>query len=143
MSSRIRCVFLQFTVAEALYPDAKVHRRQDTGEIIALCNAPIGAMWFADWMLAGIKNEPNHQVMRGPDGHCLVVRLPTNHDWIVDGRCSNCTLPDDDRHKCWVRHGIPPDVTVDKNGRTCSAGAGSISIPGWHGFLRNGYLVEC
>jgi hypothetical protein len=41
-----------------------------------------------------------------------------------------------------VRHGTPPDVTVDKNGLTCNAGGGSIQVPGWHGFLRNGELVE-
>ena len=46
-------------------------------------------------------------------------------------------------HKCWVRHGDPRTgiVTVDKNGVTCGAGAGSIATRGWHGFLREGMLV--
>jgi hypothetical protein len=34
-------------------------------------------------------------------------------------------------------------LTVDKNGDTCAAGAGSILTPAWHGFLRNGELVAC
>lgn len=64
-------------------------------------------------------------------------------DWEVDGRASNCTKKDDNVHKCWCRHGDAPNVTVDKNGNTCAAGAGSILVDGWHGFLRNGYLEEC
>ncbi len=41
-------------------------------------------------------------------------------------------------HKCWIRHGTPPDLTVDKNGVTCNAGAGSILVGDYHGFLVNG-----
>jgi hypothetical protein len=29
-------------------------------------------------------------------------------------------------------------VTVGKSGNTCAAGAGSIAVDGYHGFLRNG-----
>lgn len=40
---------------------------------------------------------------------------------------------------------VPSDgdpTTYDvKAGLTCVAGAGSISVPGWHGFLRAGELV--
>jgi len=57
---------------------------------------------------------------------------------MIDSRASNCTLPDDNVHKCWVRHGEAPNFTVDKNGATCAAGAGSIQTSNWHGFLRNG-----
>jgi hypothetical protein len=56
-------------------------------------------------------------------------------------RASNCTMPNDMLHRCWVRHGNPPMITVDKNGPTCGAGAGSILSGNWHGFLRNGELV--
>lgn len=42
--------------------------------------------------------------------------------------------------RCWVRHGEPPIVTVNKDGLTCAAGAGSIGIGGgeryYHGFLQ-------
>jgi len=86
-------------------------------------------------------------------GHCenheppcerhLVVICPDGHWWNIDSRCSNCTLPDDKAHHCWVRHGEPPNITVDKNGLTCSAGGGSIltSDGGYHGFLQNGSLT--
>jgi hypothetical protein len=84
-------------------------------------------------------------------GHCstheppcvehLYVVLPNGHWWDIDGRASNCTLPTDKAHRCWVRHGVPPHITVDKNGLTCSAGAGSILSDGYHGFLREGRLV--
>jgi hypothetical protein len=41
-------------------------------------------------------------------------------------------------HKCWIRHGKAPLITVDKNGVTCGAGTGSIAAGDYHGFLRNG-----
>lgn len=106
------------------------------GQLTTVEDAPPGAMWFADWMLVDGSN-----FCRGPDGHCLAVKLPDGHQWMVDARASNCTMPDDQQHKCWVRHGAPPNVTVDKNGHTCQAGAGSIQSPKWHGYLRGGHLV--
>lgn len=119
---------------EALY------RRTDNGEFVTLRSAPPGAMWDAEWM----HDCKGGHWLGGPnaDGRFLVVKLPTGHDWLVDARASNCTMPNDDTHRCWVRHGEPPNVTVDKSGVTCAAGAGSIQVPGWHGFLRNGELVE-
>lgn len=93
-----------------------------------------GAMFYTDWF---------QQDRLGPDGRHLVVACPDRHLWSPDNRASNCTLPHDKEHRCWVRHGVPPNITVDKNGYTCQAGAGSIVTPdnGWHGFLRDGYLV--
>lgn len=117
-----------------------LYRRTDTGELRVLHQsapeAPLaepGACWDAWWM----------PFSRGDDGICLVVRCPDGHDWMVDSRASNCGSPGDDVHHCWVRHGDPREcrVTVDKNGVTCSAGAGSIQTPNWHGFLRDGQLV--
>lgn len=120
-----------------------LYRRTDTGEHVSLrdhvsaggpASAPPGAMWDAWWM-------PDS--WRGPDGIALMVRCPNGSDWHVDGRASNCTLPDDDAHKCWVRHGDPrtEPVTVDKDGVTCAAGAGSIVAGDYHGFLQNGVLT--
>jgi len=64
---------------------------------------------------------------------------------MIDSRASNCTMPDDNAHRCWVRHGRPEDGTlhVDKNGLTCAAGGGSILAGNYHGFLHHGHLVEC
>lgn len=102
-----------------------------------------GAIWFAEhddtWCYSGWTNC---------DGKHLMVCLPNKRHWDVDSRASNCTLKDEGKHRCWVRHGTPPVIHVDKNGITCRAGAGSIQsygapsagIPAWHGFLTNGFL---
>jgi len=95
---------------------------------------PPGGMYFADWY-----------ARKGPDGHHLIVKTPGGL-WHVDGRAANCTRPEDDTHRCWVRHGVPPDVTVDKNGDTCGCGCSIRQGPGYsafHGFLRNGVLEPC
>jgi hypothetical protein len=111
--------------------------RADNAQEFTLDEAPIGAVWDADWL-------HEDRSWCGPDGRSLHVKLPGGHTWCIDGRASNCTMPDDNVHKCWVRHGSPEDSSlhVDKNGHTCAAGAGSIGIPGWHGFLHNGVLSE-
>lgn len=85
-----------------------------------------------------------------PRGHLMVV-MPHGWFWSPFGRASNCTMPDDRRHRCWVLHEPSPGLFhVDKAGVTCGAGAGSIVVPasekrpgGWHGFLHNGELVPC
>lgn len=103
-------------------------------------DTPPGAMWFAWWYRHDGKCgfHPNGDC--DPRGH-LIVRLPGGWDWDIDSRASNCTKPDDFTHRCWVRHGEPPSITVDKNGVTCGAGAGSILAGNYHGFLRNGELT--
>lgn len=111
--------------------------REDTGEIFSLgpdkgTQVPAGGMWFADWM---------QDIWKGPDGKCLNVMTPGG-PWCIDSDASNCTRKDDKVHKCWVRHGVAPDITVDKNGDTCAAGAGSIMCRDYHGFLQKGYLVD-
>lgn len=119
----------------------EIYRRTDTGDehILhqnaahpELTPAPPGAMWHAYWM-------PSY--WRGDDGISLVVRLANGHDWMVDSRASNCDQPDRP-HKCWVRHGDPrtEPVSVDKDGDTCGAGAGSILAKDYHGFLSGGVL---
>lgn len=132
------------TTGDRLYsgsPDRQLHTLRD---------APPGALWDA-WWLADHPHGP------GPDGICLMCRLPNGSDWHVDGECSNCSRPQrevregrtfltDRTHYCWVRHGDPKHpatLHVDKNGNTCDAGAGSIIAGGWHGFLHHGHLVPC
>lgn len=95
---------------------------------------PPGAMRFTDY-------EPPE--WKGPDGRTLHVICPDGWDWSPDHPASNCTMKNDrgpfgEAHRCWVRHGTAPNITVDKNGRTCQAGGGSILTPKYHGFLRNG-----
>jgi len=104
-----------------LYPD---------GTETVLSEAKPGSMWYASWY-----NK------KGLDGHSVVVKLPNGNDWLIEGKATNCDRPDDKDHLCWVRHGEAPNFTVDKNGNTCSAGAGSISSGNYHGFLRDGKLT--
>lgn len=112
-----------------------LYRRQDTGEIIAsVRRAPPGALWRAEWF------EDTSWV--GLDGQSWECMLPDGTPWFIDGKCSNCTRPNEP-HLCWVRTGTAPDFTVGKEGNTCAAGAGSIMSPGYHGFLRNGWLERC
>lgn len=120
--------------AEPFVNHQRLYRRADglPGEW-PLHEAPPGAMWRARWY---------EDIFQGPDGKVFEVMLPVGQRFVIDSRASNCTLPHDSTHNCWVRHGDnPPDVHVDKNGRTCSAGAGSILVGGWHGFLHHGHLV--
>lgn len=110
--------------------------RPDTGETFDSPQAAgPGAMWNADWMPSAWK---------GHDARCLVAICPDGTEWMIDGGANNCTRPGED-HDCWPRHGEPPNITVDKHpepGRsTCSAGAGSIATPGYHGFLRDGVFT--
>lgn len=121
------------------------YRRNDTGEIIEhLSQAPIGACWDLECYRDRefFKND-GHPYWVGEDGRILCVKTPGG-DWIIDSRASNCTMKDDMAHRCWVRHGKPEDGTlhVDKNGKTCSAGAGSIVCGSYHGFLHNGHLTD-
>ena len=71
----------------------------------------------------------------------IIVEMPGGGVWDINSRASNCDMPDDKTHRCWIRHGDPPNITIDKNGNTCGAGAGSIQHGEYHGFLRNGKLV--
>lgn len=116
---------LLYTVTAAM-PGAAAQ----VGDLVTTRDAPEGAMWDAFWY-----------PWKGPDGRSLAVKVPGDHDWLVDSRASNCTRPDDREHRCWVRHGEVPNITVDKNGDTCAAGAGSIQAGAYHGFLRGGVLT--
>lgn len=127
----------------------QIYVRPDTGARFTLRDAPPGACWDAWWVHQRARGEAPQPSgcgsWIGDDGRSLVVKCPDGHDWSIDARASNCTLPKDDAHHCWVRHGKAEDGTlhVDKNGNTCAAGAGSIQTPKWHGFLHNGELTNC
>lgn len=113
-------------------------KRLDTGEILTQDNFPAGAMWFAPWYA-------DH--CAGFDGRSLVVLTPAG-EWLIDSQASNCTRKGDKTHRCWLREGEAPNITVEKSGgQTCAAGAGSILIDRgdrkYHGFLRNGFLESC
>jgi|SRR5579864_4207448 len=115
------------------------YRRSDTGEVKdRLRDFPAGAMWRATWYksAAGLYGHDWDNATEPP----LIVCTPGG-SWNIDSRASNCTMPNDRTHRCWIRHGVPPEITVDKSGFTCQAGAGSIQCGNYHGFLQNGYLT--
>lgn len=129
-----------YAVEELVTDDNRLFCRPGFIHTLGLTPAPAGAMWYANWV---------PDCWKGPDGHGLAVVCPggAGHVWHIDGQASNCTNPNDVgpfdvAHRCWVRHGTPPNITVDKHGRTCRAGAGSIKVPGYHGFLRNGEFTD-
>lgn len=129
----------KFTAERSIYTDR-------AGKEMTWAEAPVGACR---------EREPyfdNKSIFMGPDDRQLELKLPNGDIWWTDMRASNCTMRDDNVHRCWVRHGKPEDGTlhIDKNGVTCGAGAGSIvSTPidggrqGWHGFLHNGQFTSC
>lgn len=93
-----------------------------------------GNLYYAHWL-------PPKMYWDNKEDFHLVAVCPDGDEWNIDSRASNCTMKDDRTHRCWVRHGDPEtgQVHVDKNGYTCSAGAGSIQTHrGYHGFLHNG-----
>lgn len=104
-----------------------------------------GDLYFED---AHVPNAPcvwwgncdgRHLICMVPDGHGGTFR------WNIDGRASNCSLPANMTHRCWRRHGDPSkgECHVDKVGLTCTAGAGSIAVGGYHAFLHNFALRKC
>jgi len=145
----MKCFFLEDTGRTVEVPlnhgientTVSIYRRSDTGEEIAgLENAQPGAMWFAPWLDDLYKPQLQH---------VLVIACPNGYLWVVDAQASNCTKParmnpdgsygrEQEDHHCWVVHGKPPNITVDKNGETCSAGVGSVFADDYHGFLRAG-----
>lgn len=142
--NRIRCFMVSPVYSESKKlrdggPATDHWVRPDTGETQRSPHlfGP-GAMWIATWLMgdSGGRWHP------GPDGNILIVETPGG-SWNIDSRASNCDRRDDHVHHCWIRHGEPPNITVDKNGDTCGAGAGSIQCGSYHGFLRNGHLEQC
>lgn len=132
----------------------------DGQRMVTTREMPPGAVYDADWMHGWAENC-------GPDGRSICAILPNGAYWCIDSRATNCDSPckhcqkpfhqhiraggiptcpgyeDAKPHKCWIRHGEPPNLTVDKNGVTCGAGAGSIAVTGWHGFLSGGVFRPC
>lgn len=106
-----------------------------------------GCLYWADWHHRDEQGTPVPCPKRlggwtNCEGRHLNAVLPDGHHWDMDSRASNCELPDDGEHRCWVRH-HNPDIetaifTVDKNGLTCQAGGGSIDDGTYHGFLTSG-----
>jgi hypothetical protein len=77
--------------------------------------APPGSMYYADWL------KPYHT---SPDGHSLAVMTPAGV-WLIDLKTKDAN---------WTRTGTPPNVTATPSIRIGDR---------YHGWLKNGELVEC
>jgi hypothetical protein len=101
-----------------------IYRREDTGEEWVQMDLPAGAMYDATWL----KGEGGEKRC-GPDGLALHVVCPPGKNWgdhwHVDGPANN--------GPGWQRTGTVPNITATP----------SIQTPRYHGWLRNGALVEC
>jgi hypothetical protein len=101
----------------------QLYQRQDTGELLPLARMPAGAMWDADW---------HRETLKGPDGRCLVVRTPGG-DWMVDAKSRS--------GGGWTRTGEVPKVTANPSILIGSPKEGEPDK--YHGWLRDGWLIEC
>jgi hypothetical protein len=148
----VKCDFCEYRFVDADGRDVfdlRVYADADGHEFIlpmyavrGVAKAPAGAMYWSPWT-----HHPDTDWVcsywdgcRDPRGHLHVI-CPGGSEWDIDSRASNCTMPNDRGHRCWVRHGQAPMITIDKSGKTCAAGAGSIVAGTYHGCLRNGELT--
>lgn len=144
----------QFTGAYTPFVENRsspILRNMATGEELSLHDLPFGACFDASVNAKTGEPKTEFWMPRGADGKSIVCITPRSTppdpndkgDWYIDSRANNCTMKDDDAHRCWVRHGtVGEPLHVDKAGLTCQAGAGSIQNAKWHGFLQNGVLRE-
>ena len=109
-------------------------------EVPQRADRQVGDMWYVCQMWKG--KHDCWACWSNCSGKHLIVLLPNMGFIDLMGRADNCTMKDDKTHRCWIVHGEPPNITVDKNGETCKAGAGSIVVGDWHGFIRNGEFVK-
>ncbi len=123
-----------------------------------------GDLFTADYYTPQLWGFEGNEIM-------WVLVLPNGDHWVLGSRASNCGSPckvcgvryrdhegtnhkkkaadghhyedRDPTHRCWVISGEPPMFTSNKQGRTCDAGAGSIQMGDFHGFLTNGDISPC
>jgi hypothetical protein len=99
-----------------------------------------GCLYWATWH-HGSEGQCIDGWTNCPGVHLMAV-LPNGRRWDIDSRAANCALPKDTTHRCWVRTGELPKITVGKvGGPTCTAGAGSIVAGDYHGMLQNGIFT--
>lgn len=103
---------------------SRMYARQDTGALLTLHEAEPGMMWDAPWFVDF--NPP----WAGPDGRCLIMRLPGNGEWTIDGPSRN--------GGGWTRTGDPPKITARPSILSHPSG----NVKGYHGFLTDGVLSD-
>ena len=102
----------------------RLYVRSDNGEKTTLSEAPVGAMWDANWL-------KDIDSVASPDGRVIVVKTPGG-DWNVDSTAVG--------GGGWSRTGEVPKITVTPS---ILIGRGPEGQWTYHGWLRDGQLVEC
>jgi hypothetical protein len=135
----VKCA-IHDVMCDLIHTTAKpIYVNTDTGEEVDSPYDTIGACF--DY--GPFYDRVSRKERTGLDGESWCVILPNKRMWLIDSRASNCDMKHDNDHRCWIRHGTPgqPDFTVNKSGHTCGAGAGSILVDDYHGFITNGFLT--
>lgn len=103
-----------------------------------------GDMYWGDWYSCA-EGGTCPYCWTNCTGKHLMIELPNGRTWDVGSRASNCTLPEETTHRCWIIEGDPERdrITISKNGHTCNAGGGSIQAGDYHGVLQGGILRAC
>lgn len=99
----------------------QLFRRIDTGELMTRDGAPAGAMMHGWWLESFAIHKGTPLI--------LECKLPDGTWWCIDGEANNGTP----ESPGWTREGDVPNITARP----------SIATPGYHGWLRDGYLEEC
>lgn len=127
---------------------SSILRNIASGEEVEAGNLPIGALYKIERSVDAGRNDWPPAGTDGLSIACVCIGNSgpdSRHHWYIDYRASNCTMPNDKEHRCWVRKGtFGEKLTVGKDGKTCGAGAGSFFMDAqrWHGFLIDGVLVQ-
>lgn len=111
--SHCRCGYAYLTTDVRQVFHEQLYRAPD-GTLSTPRAAPAGWMWPSTWL-----------PWKGPDGLCLIVKLPGGGEWVIDGPANNSSVG-------WVRTGTPPNLTVRP----------SIQTPTFHGWLNAGVITS-
>jgi hypothetical protein len=99
----------------------RLYIRPETGQVYTVADAPIGALWYADWV-------PRSD--RGYDGRCVVVKTPAGELFLDAKRSDGSQL---------TRETRPPLVSVREQLHVGKLSGGRSK---WTGRLRDGLLFE-
>lgn len=86
-----------------IFAETEYHIRE-TGEILFLGDAPDGAIWHAHWL-------DFHQESRGIDLKAYQIKIGGISLVLDDINYCGRKYP----HKCWIRTGTPPNITLTRN----------------------------
>ena len=84
------------------------------------------------------------KITRDPDGHIIIYgpqQKDKNHWITLTIKATNCGRPNCYNHNCFGLINMDNLEELHSTGSPCGAGAGSLGIAPYHGWIRNGYLI--